>query len=382
MFVILNQYKNMKTSQKIIAIAVIGLVLIIGLVAKNSKNEANSTKPIIKIGVTLPLTGDIAMLGQSNKNAIELAYNNLDKTKLKYDYQLVFEDDQFKPLIGATTANKLINIDGSQALISFGSPVGNAVNPIAESAGVPHINDFASDPHVASGQFNFVDYTPASEDSKLFIQELNSRGIKKLIFFGQQDNPGATAIINTFLSDIKKSDIQVLSTQMITTGTRDFRTQIEKVKNLGADIYVLVVTSPELEIITKQLREAGIRTPVTTMETFEFSSDLSLFEGMWYVNDADPMSWFVEQYSKTYGQSPKFGAANGYDVLNMIVKSFEEAGDGKSIPSRSSVRDVIAGLKNFNGALGDGLYMSSDHIVDSKSVVRMIKNGTPVTISK
>lgn len=361
-----------------------GILIVIDILAisviSGGFGKEQGQKPTVTIGVTLPLTGDIAMLGQSNKNAIELAYQNLDTSKLKYNYKLVFEDDQFKPSIGATTANKLINIDGADALISFGSPVGNAVSPIAESSGVPHINDFASDPHVASGQYNFVDYTPAYEDSKLFIQELHNRGIKKLVFFGQQDNPGATAIINKFLSDIKNTDIQVLSTQMITTGTRDFRTQIEKVKNLGADIYVLIVTTPELEILTKQLRTAGVQTPVTTMETFEFSDQLNLFEGMWYVNDADAMPWFVDMYTKKYGQNPKFGAANGYDALNMIVQSVEKSGDGKTVPSKSQIRDAIANIKNFDGALGNGLYMGSDHLVDSKSVVRIIKNGVPQTI--
>ena len=61
----------------------------------------------------------------------------------------------------------------------------------------------------------------------------------KVVFFGQQDNPGATAIINDFLSDVKNTNIQVVSTQMFNTGTRDFRTQIAQTKGLGAQIYVL-----------------------------------------------------------------------------------------------------------------------------------------------
>ena len=346
----------------------------------NTHTAVPSTKPTIVIGVTLPLTGDIAMLGESNKNALELAFNKLQGENLKYTYKLVFEDDQFKPSIGATTAHKLLSVDGANALISFGSPVGNVVSPIAESAGVPHINDFASDPHVAQGQYNFVDYTPAYEDSKLFIQELEKRGITKIAFFGQQDNPGSSAIINTFLKDVQSTEIKVLSTQMITTGTTDFRTQIDKVKNLGADTYVLEITSPELEIFMTQLRNAGVKTPVTGMESFEFSSKLSLFEGMWYVNAADPMPWFMDLYTKTYSQTPKFGAANGYDSLNMLVRAVETAGDGKTAPTGAQIKDALAAISGFDGALGTNLSVGSDHLVDSKAVVRTITNGTPVTI--
>ena len=377
----------MNKTTKII-LGVVGIVIvaiIIGLVSKNSGqvgSTGSTEKPVVTIGVTLPLTGNIAMLGQSNKNAIELAYSKLDTKNLKYTYKLVIEDDGFKPSNGATTANKLISLDHANALISFGSPVGNVVSPIAEAARIPHINDFASDPHVATGQYNYVDYTPAYEDAKLFIEQLQKRNIKKIVFFGQQDNPGSAAIINAFLDGVKKTDIQVVSTQMIPAGTRDVRTQITKVKDLGADLYVLELNSPELELVATQLKTAGIKAPLSSMETFEFSDQLSLFEGMWYVNDADATQWFMDLYTKTYGQAPKFGAANGYDSFNMLVQSIEAAGDGKTVPTSDAINAKVAAIKNFDGALGTGLTMGADHLVDSKAVVRMIKGGTPVTIGQ
>ncbi len=369
----------MNTKLKITVGLLILILIALGFTHFAAKKQSGD-KPTVTIGITLPLTGDVAMLGQSNKKAIELAYSKLP-TNLKYDYKLVFEDDQFKTSIGATVANKLISIDHASALISFGSPVGNVVSPIAEKNKITHINDFASDPNVAKGMYNFVHYTPAYEDSKLFISELHKRGLKNVVFFGQQDNPGVTAIINTFLADASKdSAISVLSTQLFNTGTRDFRTLIEKTKGLNADIFVLEASSPELETLTKQLRQAGIQTPVTTMEAFEFSPELSLFEGSWYVNGADPTDWFVDLYTQTYNEAPKFGGANGYDSLNLLVKATETAGDGKTVPSSTDIAQALSQIKNFDGALGKGLEVGSDHLVDSGAVVRMIKDGKPVTI--
>jgi branched-chain amino acid transport system substrate-binding protein len=368
-----------KTMKVVVGIVV--LILAIWGISSLSATKSPETKPTIKVGVTLPLTGDVAMLGQSVKKSMELAKSKLPQTT-KYNYEFVFEDDQFKPSVGASTANKLISVDKVSALVSFGSPVGNVVSPIAEKSQITHINDFASASSVANGEYNFVHYTPAYEDSKLFISELNKRGIKKLVFFGQNDNPGATALINAFEKDIKNTDIQVLATQKFNTGTRDFRTQIHAVKNLNPDIYVFEVTSPELEILTKQLREAGIKTPITTMEAFEFSDQLSLFEGMWYVNGADPMPWFVDAYTKAYNDSPKFGAANAYDVVNLIVQAAEKAGNGKTIPLSTDIKNALAGVKGFDGAVGNNLSIDADGLVISKAVVRVIKDGTPVTISQ
>ncbi len=361
---------------------IIAVILVAWCVASVAAKKNPETRPTVRIGVTLPLTGDVAMLGQNSRQALLLAREQLPKNT-KYNYEFVFEDDQFRPQAGASAANKLISIDNVSALFSFGSPVGNAVSPIAEKAKVPHINFFASDMNVANGDYNFVNYTPPYKDSEMFIKELNKRGVKTVAFFGQQDNPGVGAIIAAFENDIKNTDIKVLSNQKFNTGSRDFRTQIAAVKNLNPDIYVLEATSPELEILTKQLREAGIQTPVTSMEAFEFSSELSLFEGMWYVNAADPQQWFVNLFAKRYpNDTPKFGAANGYDSLNLIVRAAEEIGDGKTVPTREEIRDALSKIKGFDGALGNNLSVDEHGVVVSGAVVREIRNGSPVTISK
>ncbi|MEK7095282.1 MAG: ABC transporter substrate-binding protein [Patescibacteria group bacterium] len=367
-------------NKKILSIVIIILLAAFAIIRGNysQTNDIATQKMTVKIGVTLPLTGDISVLGQDNKNAIMLAYERLGETK--YNYELIFEDDQFKPSVGASTVNKLISIDGVSAVISFGSPVGNVVSSITEKSKVPHVNDFASDPHVADGEYNFVHYTPSYEDSRVFVAELEKRGIKKLVFFGQSDNPGVVAIIDAFEKDIKNSDIQVLSTQKFNTGTRDFRTMISKVKDLNLDIYVLEASTPELETLTKQLRDAGIKTPVTSMEAFEFSDQLSLFEGMWYVNAADPEQWFVDLFKNKYGSIPRFGSANGYDSFNLIVQAIEKSGDGKTIPSGEQIKNSLAGIKGFDGALGKGLNIDGNGIVVSKPVVRVIQNGVPVTL--
>ncbi len=366
-----------KTTKIVVGIVV--LILAIWGITSLMSTSGPQTKPTIKIGVTLPLTGDVAMLGESAKDALLLAQSQIASTT-KYNYQFVFEDDQFKPSVGATTANKLISLDNVSALLSFGSPVGNVVSPIAEKLKVPHINFFASDTHVADGEYNFVDYTPPYEDSKVFISELKNRGIKSVVFFAQQDNPGVGAIIQSFENDIKNTDIKVLSTQKFNTGTRDFRTQVAEVKGLNPDIYILEATSPELETLTKQLRTSGVKTPVTTMEAFEFSPELSLFEGMWYVNAADPQQWFVDLFSKKFGMNPKFGAANGYDSVNLIVNAVEKVGDGKTIPSREQIKNALSQVKTFDGALGNNLSIDQNGLVVSGAVVRMIKNGSPVTL--
>lgn len=363
--------------KKIIVIALI-LIAVILVLSFGSRPKSDQDKPVVKIGVTLPLTGDVSVLGQSAQKALIMAQEDIKDTK--YKYELVFEDDQFKPAVGATIANKLISIDKASVILSFGSPVGNVVSPITEKEQVAHINFFASDSKVANGKYNFLHYTPPYIDTDLFVKELNSRGIKKLVVFEISDNPGAAAISQALNKSIEGTDIKIVANPKFTTGTRDFRTLINNVKNLDADIYVLQSSSPELETLFRQMKELGINTPVTSIETFEFANEIGLFEGSWYINAADPQQWFVDKFQSKYNETPKFGAAHAYDSLNIVVQTIEKIGDGKTVPSKDAIREGIEDIKTFDGAMGKGLKFDSNGQLVSGAVVRMVKDGKPVTI--
>ncbi len=365
---------------KIIIGVVVVAIIIIALTAGSFNQKSSSDKPTVVIGATLPLTGPVAVLGQSSQKAIMLAEEKLNSKDNKYNYKVVFEDDAFSPTKAATVVNKFIGIDKVDALFSFGSPVGNAVSPIAESQKVPHVNFFASDTNVANGDYNFLHYTPPYIDAKLFVQELNKRGIKKLVFFEIQGNAGATAIMQAFEKEIVGTDIKVLAVQKFTPGTRDFRTLISEVKDMHPDVYVLQSSSPEIENVYKQLRDMGVKEPVTSVETFEFADDLTPFNGSWYVNSADAQDWFVDSYTQRYNEAPKFGAANAYDGLNLIVKAVESVGDGKTVPTRDQIKAGLTGIKSFDSALGKGLKFDENGQLISGAVVRMIKDGKPVTV--
>ena len=367
-------------NKKLISVVGIVVLIVIAIFAFDSLKTTNTDKPTIKIGATLPLTGDVAALGQSSKKAIELALEELDNTK--YNYEVVFEDDAFKTSQGVTTANKLIAIDKVDVLFSFGSPVGNVVSPIAEQQKVPHINFFASDTKVANGVYNFLHYTPPYIDTELFVKQLNKRGITKIGIFEIADNPGAAAISQALDKSIENTDIQIVAHPKFNTGTRDFRTLIQGVKDSGAEIYVLQSSSPELETLYTQMRELGINTPVTSIETFEFANDLSLFEGSWYINAADPQQWFVDSYVSKYDEAPKFGAANAYDGVMLVVQAIERAGNGKTLPSHDEIKDALGDIKSFDGALGDNLKFDENGQLISGAVVRQVVDGKPVTITE
>ena len=59
-----------------------------------NKTEANA-KPVVKIGASLPLSGDMTETGKNLQAAMSLAFQDEKaKQNLKYDYQLVRSEER------------------------------------------------------------------------------------------------------------------------------------------------------------------------------------------------------------------------------------------------------------------------------------------------
>ncbi len=352
---------------------VIVLLLIAGFVVFVFKTpEAAET---IKIGAILPLTGSTALLGESARDAMLLAKDQL--ANMKYNYEIIFEDDQLNAQLTANAVNKLVFADKVDAVLSFSSGSGNVVSPVTEQNKVIHIG-VASDPNVAKGTYNFIHATPPEEEAKAWVAEAQKRGIKRIAIFSMNQQ-GALAITNAVKKEVIGKDLQIVSDDVFNLGERDFRTIVVKAKEKNPDIYLLHTFSPELELLTKQIKELGITTPLTSIEAFEFTEEPSLFEGYWYVQAADPTNSYISMYKAKYGKDPQAFSANTYDNVLLVAEGFEKAGDGKTIPSHDKVAAEMLNIKDFSGALGI-LNIGSDHIIHSQAVVRMIKAGKPVTI--
>lgn len=96
----------------------------------------SSSKPVIKIGATLPLTGDAAEAGQAVKAGLEMTLENLKKKNLKYDYVLIYEDNQMNGHKTATTTNKLIMVDNVHVIMTMWGLMSNVAANITKDKNI------------------------------------------------------------------------------------------------------------------------------------------------------------------------------------------------------------------------------------------------------
>lgn len=363
----------MGKSSKLIVIAVLALTVIAtGLIFSGCQKTEKQT---VKIGLALPLTGAIGWLGEGMRDAAIIAQEQLKDTR--YNYELFFEDDQYNPTLTATIANKFINIDKVDAIVSCEAAPGQVVSALARKNDFIHFGLTAVE-SVAEGDNNFVHWTPAKEQARVLVKELKRRGIKKIGVFRSVSLEDWTAYVDAVKREIQGTEMQIVTDQSFTDDTNDFRGMIAMAKATNPDIYFFVVMSPALELLTKQMREMGVTTPLTAIESFEVTKESSMFEGYFYVSAAEPTSGFAKAYEAKYGIYPPLCAANSYDMINLLVKAYENVKtDG--IPTTAQVAAELKKIQGYPGALGP-LSIGDNGIVISNAQLKTIKNGKPTPV--
>jgi branched-chain amino acid transport system substrate-binding protein len=371
-----KKHMNKKHKFIIIAATIVLAVLLTTIFLGAQKKNASTEKEIVKIGVAVPLTKDYAFLGESIKNALILAQEQLPENT-KYKYELIFEDTQLDPVVAASAVQKLINVDKVDAIISFNSGVGNIISPLAEENHVVHMG-IASDMNVAKGKYNFIHWTPPSEESKKFIEELERRNITRVAILS--GNMQAEKVIADALAEeAKNTSIVIVSTQFFNPKETDFKTILLKAEEAKPEILLLLTGSDNLELMAKQIVELGIDTPITSIENFEFTDHPELFEGRWYIQTVDATSEFKSQYLARFSKNFDVGAPNAYDEFNLLVTAYESSTGPK--PTHEDIVASLINIKNFTGAMGE-LAVSDEGIVLSKAIVKEVRNGKYIVLNE
>ncbi|MDD4990020.1 MAG: ABC transporter substrate-binding protein [Candidatus Pacebacteria bacterium] len=369
--------KQKKIFLAILILAVIAVGAWYGIWGKGKSSQV-SHRAVVKIGVILPLTGNTAFMGESCRKAMVMAQEQLGNTK--YDYQLIFEDDGMDKIKTASAFSKLANIDKVDAVVSWSSGSGNVVSPMAEQNKIIHFG-IASDANVAKGDYNFTHLTPPESEAVKMVQELVKRQISKIALVGLNQE-GVVATFNFLRSKMAGAGIEIVFDALLSGEQMDFKTEIQKIKNAKPQIVVLEFFSPQIEIFASQAKELGLDIPLTAIEAFEFSERPELFNGLWYVQVADPTNDFVKLYQEKYNDEPKLGAANGFDVFNLLMKGFEIVGQNQKVkPVNEEVIKALEQIKDFPGAVGLISVLPESGIVWSEAEVRMIKDGKPITVN-
>lgn len=357
----------------------LSLCMVLALTAcDNKKEEAQAdSRPVVKIGVMLPMSGEIAEFGETSRYAVEFAAADHEDSPIKFE--IIFEDDTFTPSRAAMIANKFISVDKVDAIVSSFSPTGSAVSPIADKAKVLHIS-LSNAANIAEGELNFTDWQQLDIAAKKLVDYLVSQNVKKVVSFNMETvgNEEMRVKTNRFLDEqgIKYEEFY------FNPDNRDFALMIQKALSFGADCWILNSFSPGQDILRKEMLEQKIDIPVVNIQCMKLSKNPQLFENQVFVDAPDGDEKFIARMAEKTSSKSLNIAAYAYDIVNLIMSANEDfyAKNGR-IANDYELADTLKKTKFYQGIVGK-LEVQDNGIIKSPSVVKKIINGNAVIVKE
>jgi branched-chain amino acid transport system substrate-binding protein len=305
------------------------------------------TAGTVKIGWMGPETGDSALWGQAEKNAVQMladqfnAKGGIDVAGKKYKMQIVAYDDKGDSVEAVNVVKRLVSQDKVVAIVGAqGSGEAIPLAPLVNEAKVPLISTLATNPKVTindSGAVHpfmfracFIDPYQGKAAAFYAFQKLNKR---KAGIFMTIDDPYSTGLAEFFKKNFEQAGGKVVAEVSYTSGEKDFRAPLTKLKGAQPDIIFIPAYYNDVALIAKQARELGVNTMLLGGDGWPSENLIPLagkaLEGSMFINHLDmeapaakPMK---DAYLARFKKNPELNAYIVRDALYMVVDAMQRA---------------------------------------------------------
>ena len=339
----------------------------------------------IVVGYYGDLTGRTASFGQSTRNGVEMAVDEINKAGgiMGRKVRVIVEDDQGEPNKAATVVSKLVNQDKVHAVLGeVASSNSLAAAPKAQEAKVPMISPSSTNPNVTQvGDFIFrvcfIDPFQGDVMAKFAAKNLKATKAAILYDFNSDYSRGLREF---FTRSFKASGGQIVAEQSYTQGDRDFSGQLTQIRAANPDVIYVPGYYGEVGVIANQTKQLGIKAPLLGGDGWDSpqlwqlggaSLNGDYISNHYSVDDPMPaVQKFVADYKERFKLSPDALAALGYDSMRVLADAITRAASTDG----TKLRDAIAATKNFPGITGT-ITIDKDRNSVKSAVVLKLQDG-------
>lgn len=340
----------------------------------------------LNIGVIMPLSGSLAAYGQSALEGIKIAHSMKDTLANGDKVKLVVVDTKGDKLESANAASRLVHNDKALGLIGEMVTANTLqVMRVAEDQKVPVIAPAATGDKLLnnklySSRVCFMDSFQGSSLAKYLASNLNK---KSAVIVLDQSTDYSLGLAKAFRSEFSANGGKIVSEFKISSGDKDYRAIISKIKSLNVEVVYLPIYYTEASLFVRQAKSASLNTLFASAdgvadETFiKLAGEAS--EGYIFTDSFDhnnppteASKHFIAEFEKQKGSKevPNFTAmgADAYGVM------FEAMNACVNDLSSECINNKIHQTNNFQGVSG---VISIDKSGNAKRsvVVKEIKNA-------
>jgi branched-chain amino acid transport system substrate-binding protein len=349
-----------------------------------------STEKKVKIGFVAQVTGADSYIGQAAKVALEDRIKEInDKGGIKgYKVELITYDSRSEVPDAVTAAKRLIEQDHVVGAIGpEWSGAGIPIASIADTAKVPFIATTASNIKVTVDDNNavhpymfracFIDPYQGYALADFAYKEMGKR---KAAFITDVTAAYSVGIQNYFETHFKELGGEVVEKEGYQANDTEFRAQISKVAQSGADLLVVpTATYRDIALISKQAVALGLKIDYLGVDGWVADELLTMagteLEGAYLSSGVSTESPEFKDYNaafeKAHGQKATVYAYYALDALYAFEYAIGQSIDKVGKPDSVAVKEALENMKDVPGFTSKLSYEKDTHNPHNKPVIIM-----------
>ncbi len=370
-------YRRMVGAAALVA-AVAGMVLAVGC---GSEAEEGT----IRIGVIVPLSGNLSPLGSSTLEGIEYrveqinAAGGIDGRMLT----LKVEDNRGDQSQSISAFKKLTGLGGVTAVIGpITSTNALAVaNPVTQ-AGVPTVTPTATNDQVApASPFLFRACFKDSFQGEVVAQYALGQGITSAATMTELSSDYSIGLVRSFMQAFRKGGGTIAAEVSYQEKDTEFGPQLSQIKESGAKLVFVPGYPGEVPLILKQAKVMGLAATFCGADGWDHQDIIqqsgdqivgAFFSGAFSPEDQrEIVQNFVTAMTARTGTEPGSFEALGADSVTLIVEAIKAAGSTEA----TAVRDAMTRLEKVTTVTGPITMTADGDARKSAVVMGVVKAG-------
>ena len=348
----------------------------------------------VKIGFSGALSGPYAAYDVPLKNGMDFAAKEINaKGGIDgYKVEIVSKDNKGDQAATAQTTQELLD-DGVKLMVLTTGATSVASGQLATQAGAIASVGANTAPDIVKsvGDRAFMIVYGDNAQAAGGAEYACDQGYKTAYLLGSNEIP-YTKFIPQYFKDTFAKDCggQIVGEDSFKIGQTDFNPQVAKIKsaNPQPDVIYTSMFIPDFGAFMKQLRSAGVETPVVTVDGNDSSlladsagnaADGVVLSTSTFPTEGSAAAKFFTDYEKTMGKKPETNAVEAMGRDN--VYAYVEAAAAAKSTDPDAVLDAVNAFKDKEFVTGK-LTMSADQPVPEKDVFLVKVDGKDFTFVK
>jgi branched-chain amino acid transport system substrate-binding protein len=328
---------------------VIALALIAAACGGAESGGGEQGEGPIRIGASLPLTGDFAQPGTAAKQGYEIWEQMVNDAGglLGRDVELVMLDDASDQNTVVADYNRLISRENVDLLLgTFSSLLNLPASAVAERNRMVYVEPAGGAPEIFERGFKYLFFAQpatAPHQADIFIEYLKSLPAgqrPQTAAYPVQDDPFTVPVIDTIQSELEGMGVETVYSKVYPPDTTNFDTIANAISSENPDLVAQGAVFEDGVGLIRSMQKAGYNPSIlfqtsAPSNSTQYSDAIGVenTEGVFYTvswsPDADyPMNAeFVRAYNEKFGGEPPEDAADAFAAAQVLQTAVEEVGE-------------------------------------------------------